>query len=74
MIKEPISLSELARMLGVNKSKLNFYAWKGLITPVQTIGRAMLFEKDEVLKTLKKIDALREKGKKLDEIVAELKK
>ena len=73
MIREPVSLSELARALGVNKSKLNFYAWKKLIIPVQTIGRTMLFEKKDVLKTLEKIKKLRKQGMKLDQIVLELK-
>ena len=63
-----ISLGEIAIELGINKSKLAYYFSLGLLTPVATVGRMNIFDRTAVLATLKKIGALKEKGKTLKKI------
>ena len=66
-----VSLSQLAIELGVNKSKLNYYAVMGLIKPITKLGRIYIFEKDKVLATMKKIEASKNKGKTIKQIIEE---
>lgn len=68
-IKEPISLGQLAKELDINKSKLNYYTWIGLLKPVEVMGRTFIFEKKEVLKKLKEIEKSKLKGRQLKSLV-----
>lgn len=68
-----VSLGELAIELGINKSKLAYFFSIGLLKPVDTIGKMNVFNHNETIKRLKKIEKLKAKGKKLDEIKEELK-
>lgn len=67
-----ISLSELAKIWRVNKSKLSYYTSLGLIVPVDTIGRTMIFEKDKTIITIKKIKELQKKKYSLKQIKEKL--
>ncbi len=67
-VKQTITLADLAKELDIHKSKLNYYAWKGLIKPVQTVGKTMVFNRRIVKKQLRVITREQEKGKKLKEI------
>ena len=62
------SLAKLASRLGVNKSKLNYYAWKKLIKPVEVCGRTMVFDEENVAKQLKFIEQEKENGLTLEAI------
>lgn len=44
-IKNPISLSELAKELKINKSKLSFYVNLGLLKPIMVTGKMMIFDR-----------------------------
>lgn len=66
------SISEIAKDIGVNKSKLTYYVSKGLIPIAGYVGRMHLFERNEVLEVLKKIDKKKASGKSLSEIAKEL--
>ena len=68
-MKKEISLAELARELGINKSKLNYYQFMGLLTPVFVVGKRGLFDRKSSLKIIKKIETEKKKGKKLKEIL-----
>ena len=46
------SLSEIARAIGVNKSKLSYYVTLGLIKPIETVGRMMIFDKWDTIDKL----------------------
>jgi len=72
MENELISLSELAKELGINKSKLLYYASWGLIAPIQKLDKTTIYDRKEVLSKLKKIEAKRQQGKSLEEIKEEL--
>ncbi len=63
-----ISLGDLAILLGVNKSSLNYYCNNGLLTPEFSVGRMKIFNKEKTVKIAKKIIDLKEKGKRLKEI------
>ena len=67
-----ISLGELAIEMGINKSKLSWYYLKGLITPDFVVGKMFLFEKFKVKLRVKKIQQLKKKGLKLNEIKLKL--
>jgi DNA-binding transcriptional MerR regulator len=58
------TLSELALDLKINKTKLNYYAWLGLIVPIKEVGKTLVFNREE---TIKKIDIvpIKEVGKTL---------
>lgn len=67
-LQETIALADLAREIDINKSKLNYYAWKGLIKPIKILGKTMIFNKRIVKKQIRVIKREKEKGKKLKEI------
>lgn len=73
-LKDPVSLADLAKELGLNKSKLNYYAWMGLLDSSATIGKTQLFEKTLTLKRIQKIQKLQDKGLTLKKIKSELHK
>jgi len=73
MKEKLMTISELSIEFGLNKSKLNYYARRGLISPVRRLGITMIFDKKEVQTILKKIEAKKKKGKMLEEIKEELK-
>lgn len=72
-IKNPISSTDLAKELGVNKSTIHYYVIKGVIKPINTVGKMYIFDKKETIKRINLINRLRS-GKKLtlDQAVAEL--
>jgi len=63
-MKKLVSLGDLARELGVNKSKLAFYVKLGLLVPVDSTGRMNIYEYDNAMKQIKKITEL-QKSKSL---------
>lgn len=67
-MKQQISLGELALKLRINKSKLAYYFSLGLLKPVSQIGRMNVFDYDQSLKVLKKIENAKKNGKKLKEV------
>ena len=67
-----ITLGDLSRELGFNKSKLAYYTSFGLIRPIQTIGKTMVLDKNEAIRILDFITNRQKKGKKLAEIKKEL--
>jgi len=71
-IREPITLSEIAKILDINKSKLHYYVSIGLIKPHGMASNTMIFEKKTLIKTLTKITKLRLKSIKLSEIKKQL--
>lgn len=56
--KKFVSLGDLAKELGVNKSKLAFYVKLGLLTSVSTAGRVNIYDHTDALKQIKKIKDL----------------
>jgi len=70
--KELISLSEFSKEIGVNKSKLLYYASIGIFIPVLVVGKTQVFEKVTLIKRLKEVERLKKNGKTLFEIVEEL--
>lgn len=67
-VKQPATLLELAKELNYKKSKLQYYAYLGLIKPKEVVGKTMLFERMETMKTLGWIKKEQLKGFKLREI------
>lgn len=67
------SLSEIAKKLGVNKSKFAYYFSKGLLKPITKVGSMNVFDLNKTISVLKKIDAYKKAGKTLAEIKAKLK-
>ena len=67
-----LSLNELARELGLNKSKLSYYVSEGLIEPANTIGRMMIFNKAETMSLVKEIEKLKKSGLSLKDIKEKL--
>lgn len=57
-MKKLVSLGDLARELGVNKSKLAFYVKLGLLAPVESTGGMNIYEYDNAMKQIKKINEL----------------
>jgi len=70
---EITTLSELALDLRINKTKLNYYAWLGLIVPVKTFGKTLIFDKEDVIKKIELIRTEKNKGLTLKEIAEKLK-
>ena len=68
--KNLISLGDLAKELGVNKSKLAFYNKVGLIMPVIIAGKVFIFNRTDVLA---KISTLINGKKTLKEVLSETK-
>lgn len=46
---EFITANDIARLSGINKSRVNFWMSKGLLAPTGTLGRAKYFDKDYAL-------------------------
>ena len=62
------TLGEISLRLGINKSKLAYFFSLGLLKPILKIGKTNVFDSVKVIKTVKKINDLKEKGKTLKEI------
>ena len=71
-MKKLISLTELAKEVKVNKSKLSYYVSLGLLVPMDTVGKTMIFEKDKIIATIKKIKELQKKKYTLKQIKEKL--
>jgi DNA-binding transcriptional MerR regulator len=71
MEKELISLGDLSKELGINKSKLNYYAWLKLIEPIAVLGKTMVFEKNAIIKRVNFINEEQKNGKSLKQILAD---
>lgn len=56
-----VSLGDLAKELGVNKSKLTFYVKLGLLVPHSTPGYVNIFDHTIAVKQIKKIQELQTK-------------
>lgn len=63
-----ISLRELAKELGMEKSTLHFYTSMGLIHPEIIIGKTHVYNKDVIIKRINKIKEYTGKGKTLKQI------
>jgi DNA-binding transcriptional MerR regulator len=76
MIKEIkiTTLSELALDLKINKTKLNYYAWLGLIIPIKEVGKTLVFNREETIKRIELIKVEKNKGLTLKEIAEKFKK
>lgn len=70
---EITTLSELALDLKINKTKLNYYAWLGLIVPIKEVGKTMVFDKEITIKRIGEIKKEKSKGLTLKEIAIKLK-
>lgn len=68
MDNELISMSELAKELGMNKSKLCYYTRYGLLVPVKKLDSTTIFDKKRAISTLEKIEAKSEQGFTLENI------
>lgn len=68
------TLSELALDLKINKTKLNYYAWLGLIVPIKEFGKTLIFDKEETIKRIELIKVEKNKGLTLKEIAEKFKK
>lgn len=67
-------MAELAKELGINKSKLSYYTKVGIIKSIATPSRMQLFDRDEVVRRLKDIKELQLGSKqRLSEIKKALK-
>lgn len=67
-----VSINELAKKMGVNKSKLNYYAQLGLLKHELIAGGVKLFDEDSTLQVINKITTLKNDGKTLEEIKKEV--
>ena len=65
---EPISLNELSKVLGVNKSTLQYYVNYDLFTPFATVGRMNIFDKGSFINRFKELDKLKRHGISLKQI------
>ena len=68
------TLSELALDLKINKTKLNYYAWLGLIIPIKEVGKTMVFNREKTIKKIELIKIEKNKGLTLKEIAEKFKK
>lgn len=68
MEKELVSMSQLAKELGVNKSKINYYMTRGIIAPITKIGKVCVFDRAETLLRLKEINKAMARGRTIEEI------
>lgn len=67
--KKYISTGELTIICNYeNKSNVAYYKKFGLITPAMIVGGINLYETKKTLAVIKKIQKLKEEGKKLNEI------
>ena len=58
-----ITLREAALELGINKSKLHYYASIGLLEPKSEVSGTFLFNKKELFQKIKKIGSIKKKKK-----------
>lgn len=63
-----VSLSALARELGINKSKLAYYNTLGLIRSTGSVGGVLTFDHKSTLAKLRRIAKLQKEGKSLGAI------
>jgi DNA-binding transcriptional MerR regulator len=56
------SLAEIAKELGINKSKLHYYYSKGLFSPVARVGKMNVFDHKEITTTIKSIEKMQSAG------------
>lgn len=63
-----VSLGEIAIELGINKSKLAYYFSVGLLKPIAMVGKMNVFDYDQTIKRIVKIEQLKKSGKTLAEI------
>lgn len=67
-----VSLATLAMEFGLNKSRLIYYADKGLLKRVTTIGRMGVFDGEQSRTVLKEIVKLKKSGLTLKKIAEHL--
>ncbi len=65
---ELITISELSKELGINKSKINYYYSVGLLEKTTTLSGMHVFDKKKTKKILKKIKSLQAEGNNLQKI------
>jgi DNA-binding transcriptional MerR regulator len=66
--KEHVSLSELAKITGMNKSHLAYYHKINLISPLMTVGKMHVFDAKKAIARIKEVKQYQKKGYKLKEI------
>jgi len=62
------TISATATRLGINKSQLLYWTHEGLLTPLQLVGKTMLFDSDSLLTQIKFIQEQKKAGKTIKEI------
>lgn len=62
------TLTEIAKTLNINKSKLWYYKSMDIIRPVGNVGGMYVFDIHEIKDTLKRVKQLQTKGMSLAEI------
>lgn len=67
-MKIQCSLAELSKELGVNKSRLAFYATHKLIKPESTVARMRIFNRRSTIQILNAIESYKKDGLSLSEI------
>jgi DNA-binding transcriptional MerR regulator len=61
MTKEFRTITEIAKELGISKSKLQFYVTRGYITPTASYGKVNVFNEDAI-KNFENLIKLSENG------------
>lgn len=69
-VQNLVSLSEISKEMGINKSKLNYYVWLELLTPVKTVSKTMIFDRDKAKTEIEYIQRKKLEGLSLKEIAA----
>jgi len=70
MVKKKLTtLSELAKELGINKSKLHYYNSLGLISQEIKLGGLFVYDSEKTKARLKHIEEEVSRGKKLTKII-----
>jgi DNA-binding transcriptional MerR regulator len=70
--KNLLKIGEVAKMVGILRSCVDYYADIGLLKVADyTQGKYRLFKKNEVLARMEKIKELKDKGLTLNEIIKE---
>jgi DNA-binding transcriptional MerR regulator len=67
-----VSLGDLAKELGFNKSKLALYAQYGILRRFATVGRSGIYQREESLKRIKEAETLSKQGFKLSQMKDEI--
>lgn len=72
--KELLSIGELAKKIEVRQSTLKYYSSVKII-PLKQVAKRMrnYYNPEEVLKSLKEIQKLKDKGKNMKEIIKQIK-